>query len=552
MSMKWKKLFQSVSTKVVFIIVIMIFPLNLIAVQATNFAAEYLKNQARQSGQNLADAYMTEVVSRMENTQNLLTYFLYTDVDCIGMAQQKKDDYNYQSSKLKFYYKLRDMAEMMDGGNGYFYYVKTLNDLTLYHEKSGVPDFSATMGENIQKMIKDDGKGGWHIYDWENESFLMFFINQNDVAFGGWLNLKKLEEKIVSGIELYDAEVCFTEGEMEVQRKELIHASSSGKGIYLNIFMKEKEVLGNTFMFQRTLQIIAVAYLLLIPLLYLLLRQILLKPLMKINEAHRQMQDGYGDFRLPDKANSIEYEEVFHSFNSMADNIKELKIESYEKEIAKQEMELKNLQLQIRPHFLLNTFNLLFALAQRREVEAVKQIILYLSGYFRYIFRSEKELEIFAKERSMIEGYIEMASLRYDGNIEFSCDVDPEIEFIRLPPLLLHNFVENAVKYGVRKDKTLHISLTGRYGDDLVTFEITDDGNGMEQETLENERALISGEKEPQNPNAHIGILNSVKRLKHFYGENASVWVDSAKNEMTQFVIRFPYKLEVDDETSDC
>ena len=62
MSMKWKKLFQSVSTKVVFIIVIMIFPLNLIAVQATNFAAEYLKNQARQSGQNLADVWRTHKI----------------------------------------------------------------------------------------------------------------------------------------------------------------------------------------------------------------------------------------------------------------------------------------------------------------------------------------------------------------------------------------------------------------------------------------------------------------------------------------------------------
>ena len=36
----------------------------------------------------------------------------------------------------------------------------------------------------------------------------------------------------------------------------------------------------------------------------------------------------------------------------------------------------------------------------------------------------------------------------------------PEMEFVRVPPLLIHNFVENAVKYGIKKDETLH-SISG-------------------------------------------------------------------------------------------
>ena len=79
----------------------------------------------------------------------------------------------------------------------------------------------------------------------------------------------------------------------------------------------------------------------------------------------------------------------------MADRIQDLKIEVYEKELDRKQMELSNLQLQIRPHFLLNTFNLIYTLAQRGQEKDVQQVILYLSDYFRYLFRSGRNLEIF-------------------------------------------------------------------------------------------------------------------------------------------------------------
>ena len=59
----------------------------------------------------------------------------------------------------------------------------------------------------------------------------------------------------------------------------------------------------------------------------------------------------------------------------MADRIQDLKIEVYEKELDRKQMELSNLQLQIRPHFLLNTFNLIYTLAQRGQEKDVQQVI---------------------------------------------------------------------------------------------------------------------------------------------------------------------------------
>lgn len=124
---------------------------------------------------------------------------------------------------------------------------------------------------------------------------------------------------------------------------------------------------------------------LLIPILYALIQHLLLHPLRVLNQAQKRLRNGDLDCRITEKANSIEYEHSFQSFNKMADRIQDLKIEVYEKELDRKQMELSNLQLQIRPHFLLNTFNLIYTLAQRGQEKDVQQVILYLSDYFRYL-----------------------------------------------------------------------------------------------------------------------------------------------------------------------
>ena len=315
----------------------------------------------------------------------------------------------------------------------------------------------------------------------------------------------------------------------------------------MNIEISRKEVLGKVSFVQRLLQSMAVLYLILIPILYMILRKILIQPLRRVNYAHRQIEEGNGQYRIEDQAKAAEYMELYTSFNKMADNLNQLKIESYEKEISKQKMELRNLQLQIRPHFLLNTFNLIFTLSQRKENAMIQETVIYLSDYFRYIFRNEKELEIFTNELRLIKGYVKMASIRYFGKIEAEYDLDPELDFVRMPPLLIHNFVENAVKYGVKQQEGLHIKIVGRYVDKMVKFSISDDGNGMNPEMLERNQKMFSGELKPENQSEHLGLYNSLKRLKYFYGENAKIEVTSELGKGTVFRISFPYDVEVEE-----
>lgn len=134
-----------------------------------------------------------------------------------------------------------------------------------------------------------------------------------------------------------------------------------------------------------------------------------------------------------------------------------------------------------------------------------------------------------------------MASVRYSGRVEAEYDFTPEMNVVRMPPLLIHNFVENAVKYGIKQKQTLHIKVQGWYQDGTVTFRISDDGKGMDREILEQNQKMFRQEIDMEDKNSHLGLYNSMKRLKYFYGEEAEIEVESEKGKGTCFTIRFPY-----------
>lgn len=73
--------------------------------------------------------------------------------------------------------------------------------------------------------------------------------------------------------------------------------------------------------------------LLLIPVLYLVISNLLLNPLRLVNQAHKRLQEGDLDYRIQEKANSIEYSYSFLPLTRWRIRLSTLKIENYEKEL---------------------------------------------------------------------------------------------------------------------------------------------------------------------------------------------------------------------------
>lgn len=223
--------------------------------------------------------------------------------------------------------------------------------------------------------------------------------------------------------------------------------------------------------------------------------------------------------------NILELEMASKEFKGLLRKIKALKIDIYEKELEKQKTELETMQMQIRPHFYLNCLSLIHGMAdmgQRQEIIALAKM---LSDYMRYVMRDAHAMASLADEVRFVRNYVQIQQIRY-GKEAFTFEVimDQGMEEYQVPAMLIHNFVENAVVHTVSLDSRVEISLYIV----LETYEkeaylylcISDTGNGFPPAVLEaarSEKSVYYGGRE------HIGISNSVKRLRLIYGDRARI-----------------------------
>jgi len=119
----------------------------------------------------------------------------------------------------------------------------------------------------------------------------------------------------------------------------------------------------------------------------------------------------------------------------------------------KLETELKYLRNQTNPHFLFNTLNNIYALARKRSDET-PDAVMKLSKMLRFmLYDAAKPLVTIGDEVRLLEDYIDLEKIRYNGKltISFAKDIEDEQQFIS--PLLLLPFLENAFKHGASESR---------------------------------------------------------------------------------------------------
>ena len=529
------------------ILVVVILPLNLVSLQSVINMNNELKQQVRLSVENVLDVYMTTLDTELTKADRYL-YNLLTN-DTMGVRLRKKgDDLDYQNTRIWVAQDMNKNFPSIEEGCGYFVYVDK-SDLIC----SATADILTPMKkflEDSQNIESIDGR--WHVIEVDGKQYIIRKNNIQNVEYGGFFDFTSLKEQIESKIYYDHAEIEITDqSRNEINKNDVIISRSTSKiDWYIQVTIKDVSVMQSGYIWKQIQIILIILCCFCIPLIYVLSKKYILQPLNELNHAHHEFEIGNREYRIEEKVRFIETQSAFDSFNQMADNIKDLRLENMKKELHKKDLELKNkeleldnLQLQIRPHFLLNTFNLIYNLSVGGENDHVQEMILYLSNYFRYIFRDNKKLELFGKELGMIEGYVNLVKIQYPDRIEVSFEIDPDVLMARVPPLLIHNFIENAVKHGMRKNSDLYIILSAEYLDGWITVEISDNGLGIVPEKVE---AMNNGifDHAENGKERHIGISNAVKRLKYFYGEQAYIHIESEIDEGTTIRLKFPYDLE--------
>ena len=139
---------------------------------------------------------------------------------------------------------------------------------------------------------------------------------------------------------------------------------------------------------------------------------------------------------------------------------------------------LKHLTAQIEPHFLFNALN---AISNRmhEDVEAADRMISALGGLMRAAYDSDGHVLVpLATELEWLRGYAAMMMERFRGQLSFELKVEPGLDRVEVPRLLLQPLVENALKHGLAGGRgNLWVDVT-RHGSTLQ-YTISDDGVGI-------------------------------------------------------------------------
>lgn len=203
-------------------------------------------------------------------------------------------------------------------------------------------------------------------------------------------------------------------------------------------------------------------------------------------------------------------------------------------ELENQRLEMELLSMQLDPHMLYNSLASIRLDAYRIQNQKIMDLVDNMVLYYRDVLKKDRKSVTVEQEVESIRKYLYINELSHEKEYHLETEIDESLRHFRIPSQILHTFVENCIVHGLsgnNKDCIIRISM--KEADGIITTEIFDNGYGMTPEKL---KELNQGTQEPR----HIGIKNSLKRLKLFFGEESAIWFESEKNSYTKVMITFP------------
>lgn len=181
------------------------------------------------------------------------------------------------------------------------------------------------------------------------------------------------------------------------------------------------------------------------------------------------------------------------------------RVEKEKEQLQKEHLhsELALLKHQLNPHFFFNTLNNIYALIEINQSDAQKAVHK-LSKMMRYLlYEADSEMITLQQEINFLNTYIDLMKLRLTDKVHLDIIFPTSISNIKIPPLLLVTFVENAFKHGVSYQ-----------GDSFIRIRCFIDDNSL---IFETENSIFKKEDEINTNHSGIGLQNIRKRLDLLY-----------------------------------
>lgn len=246
------------------------------------------------------------------------------------------------------------------------------------------------------------------------------------------------------------------------------------------------------------------------------------RPLRHLVRALRRVEKGDLGVQVR-HPNRDEFNYVYQQFNAMVDRLSILIHEVYEGQIRNQRAELKQLQSQINPHFLYNSFYALYRLAKAEDMDKVVKITQHLSKYYHFLTRTGMDEVPLEVEMIHAKSYVEIQMVRFGDLVEVSwTEIPPMYRGILVPRMILQPLIENAFQYGLeelRSDAYLKIDFAQH--SDYLSITIEDNGDRLTDQKLQELNGLMTAKQVTET----TGVINVHSRLRLKFGSKAGLQV---------------------------
>lgn len=220
------------------------------------------------------------------------------------------------------------------------------------------------------------------------------------------------------------------------------------------------------------------------------------------------------------------------AFNHMTQKIADLILNVEEKQKRLLLAEVNALQMQINPHFLYNTLDMIKWNAKLGNAEIVSEVTVNLGKLLRKILKIDQDIVPLEMEMEIIKCYAEIQKLRYE-RLCISYDIGDGLLEKWIPKLLLQPLVENAIVHGFEnKVSAGNIYIHAKQQDKYIIFGVKDDGQGIDEERLNSIQQFES------NGMYNIGLSNVDARAKMYGDQTCGIKIQSVYGEGTTIILR--------------
>lgn len=290
--------------------------------------------------------------------------------------------------------------------------------------------------------------------------------------------------------------------------------------------------------------IVCIISLILVAILSMILSFNIAKPIKKLSNLMVQVEKGDLNVNVKNISGSDEIGLLSRSFNSMIDTIKQLIKSRYEAELHKKDAELKALLMQINPHFLYNTLEVISGIADCEGVDKISDITQSLSKMLRYNIDLKNEKVRIRDELENCNNFFLILKCRFEDNLIIEKDIDIQVEKFVIVKQVLQPLVENSIKHGIEKKIGRGIiRLTVKKTNDYVSIVLEDNGVGFTPEKLkefEEFRQRVSASFYDSATTKSLGLKNVYARLMIFFGDRLTFNISSKMGEGTIISIGIP------------